>query len=173
VVQERTTGCLGVSRLLDAGIVAGCEGDVPAALTMLWGQVVSGRPAFMANPQELDPRTGRLWLAHCTIATRLVTDHVLRSHFESGLGVGIQGTVPPGDATVVRIGGTTLRDLFVSDGRVGDTEPVEQRCRTQLVVELVRGVDSLLTAPLGNHHILLRGHHEAALREYHRLFIEN
>ncbi|HQU34808.1 MAG TPA: hypothetical protein PLB88_10860, partial [Thermoanaerobaculaceae bacterium] len=96
VTGAGTTGCLALSWLQDEGIVAGCEGDVPAALTMLWLQLTTGGPGFIANPQEIDPAAGTLWLAHCTIARRLVSRYTLRSHFESSLGVGIAGEVPPG-----------------------------------------------------------------------------
>jgi len=55
VVDRGTTGCVGLSWLLDEGVTAGCEGDVPATLTMLWLRLVTGEPPFMANPQDLDP----------------------------------------------------------------------------------------------------------------------
>jgi L-fucose isomerase-like protein len=32
VSQQRTTGCLALSKLADDGVPAGCEGDVPAAV---------------------------------------------------------------------------------------------------------------------------------------------
>lgn len=53
-IDLQTTGCLALSALLDEGIVAGCEGDLPAALTMSWMQAVTGQASFMANPQDLD-----------------------------------------------------------------------------------------------------------------------
>jgi hypothetical protein len=47
----------------------------------------------------------------------------------------------------------------------------ERRCRTQAVVRLSSSAGALLTQPLGNHVALARGHWEAALREYHELFV--
>ena len=38
VTDLRTTGCLALSWLLDQGVVAGCEGDIPATLTMVWAR---------------------------------------------------------------------------------------------------------------------------------------
>ena len=35
-----TSGCLALASLNDDGIVAGCEGDVPSALAMLWVRVL-------------------------------------------------------------------------------------------------------------------------------------
>jgi L-fucose isomerase-like protein len=171
VMGERTTGCLALSLLLDEGVVAGCEGDVPAALTLLWLQAVTGRPGFMANPQDIDPATNTLALAHCTVARRLVSRYTLRSHFESSVGVGIEGEITPGPATVARIGGPDLRSLYASDAEViaGGASP--QRCRTQVLVHLDADVRELLARPLGNHHVLSPGHWSRDLREYHDLFI--
>ncbi|HLO66416.1 MAG TPA: hypothetical protein VK188_05315 [Holophaga sp.] len=171
VTDLGTTGCLGLSALLDDGIVAGCEGDIPAALTMLWMQALGTGPAFMANPQDLDAATGTLWLAHCTIARRLVKTYALRSHFESSLGVGLQGEVPPGPVTLARVGGADLRGLFVSDGELDENGDSELRCRTQVRVRLEEGLDSLLERPLGNHHVLVPGHWARAMREYHAFVV--
>lgn len=171
VIDRGTTGCVGLSWLLDEGVTAGCEGDVPATLTMLWLRLVTGEPGFMANPQDLDPRANTLDLAHCTISRRLVSRYVLRSHFESSLGVGIAGTLEPGPATVVRIGGADLRAAFVSDGEIVGGGDSERRCRTQVTVRLDAPVTELLTRPLGNHLVLARGHWAAELREYHELLV--
>jgi L-fucose isomerase-like protein len=171
LAAARTTGCLALSWLHDEGIVAGCEGDVPATLTMLWMQLATNELTFMANPQDLDPQTNTLWLAHCTIARRIVSRYELRSHFESSIGVGIAGHLEPGLATVARVGGADLRSLYVSDAEIVADGDNPQRCRTQVQLRLASNVDELLTAPLGNHHVLARGHWASTLREYHDLFI--
>ena len=171
VVDRGTTGCVGLSWLLDEGVTAGCEGDVPATLTMLWLRLVTGEPPFMANPQDLDPRANTLDLAHCTVARRLVSRYALRSHFESSLGVGIAGTLDPGPATLVRIGGADLRAAFISDGEIVGGGESERRCRTQVTVRLESPVAELLANPLGNHLVLTRGRWAAELREYHELFV--
>jgi L-fucose isomerase-like protein len=171
VTGQGTTGCVALSWLLDEGVVAGCEGDVPAALTMLLLQAMTGQPAFVANPQDLDPRENTLALAHCTIARSLVSRYTLRSHYESSLGVGIQGTIPEGPVTVARVGGAELRDLFASDAEVIGGGDREERCRTQVELRLVTPVAELLARPLGNHLVLVRGHWAAELRDYHELFV--
>ena len=171
VLALKTTGCLALSTLLDEGVVAGCEGDLPAAMTMLWLQAMSGQPSFMANPQDLDTATNTLWLAHCTIARKLLKTYSLRSHFESSLGVGIQGEVAPGPFTLARIGGSDLRELFVSDGALLQNGTSELRCRTQVQLCLEKPVGQLLSRPLGNHHVLLPGHWAKALSDYHALFV--
>jgi L-fucose isomerase-like protein len=171
VTGGRTSGCLALSWLLDEGVAAGCEGDVPAALTMLWMQLVGGGPAFMANPQDIDAAADTVWLAHCTIARRLVSRYELRSHFESSLGVGIAGQLAPGAATVARIGGADLRALFVSNGEILASGDRPERCRTQVQVRLASGARDLLERPLGNHHVLAPGRWAEDLRDYHHLFV--
>lgn len=169
--DRRTTGCLALSGLLDEDVVAGCEGDVPATLTMMWARALAGAYGFMANPQDLDPPTRTVWLAHCTVARRLTSSYALRSHFESSIGVGIQGRLDPGDATVLRIGGSDLRQLFAENGTIEANEDSPVRCRTQVRVRLDGSVEALLSRPSGNHHILIRGQHADRFRAYHDLLI--
>jgi len=171
VKDLNTTGCLALSALMDEGLVAGCEGDLPAALTMVWLQAVTGQISFMANPQDLDPATNTLWLAHCTIARSMVKGYALRSHFESSTGVGIQGDLEPGPITLARIGGRDLREVFLTDGELLTNGDSDLRCRTQIQLRLQTDVRTLLQHPLGNHLVLIRGHWAEQLREYHNLFI--
>ena len=88
-----TSGCLALASLNDDGIVAGCEGDVPSALAMLWVRHLLGRPTWMANPASVDVERNQLVLAHCTVAPSMVESFSLDTHFESGMGVGIERAV--------------------------------------------------------------------------------
>ena len=94
VLQDRATGCLALAQLNDDGVTAGCEGDIPSVLGLLWARLLTGRPGWMANPARVDAGRGRLVLAHCTVPISLVTGYTLRSHFESGLGAAVQGDCP-------------------------------------------------------------------------------
>jgi L-fucose isomerase-like protein len=110
-------------------------------------------------------------LAHCTIARRMLTAYTLRSHFESSLGVGIQGRLDPGAVTLARIGGADVRELYAADGDLVSCGDVALRCRTQIDVRLQAGLRDLLVRPAGNHHVLVRGHWADRLREYHELYV--
>ena len=57
IEQTGTTGCLALSLLNDEGIIAGCEGDLQSVFTMLAAKVLTGKPAFMANPSMINART--------------------------------------------------------------------------------------------------------------------
>jgi len=50
----KNTGCLGISLLNDEGIVAGCEGDIPALISMVILHYLTDEPVFMANPSSID-----------------------------------------------------------------------------------------------------------------------
>ena len=152
VTADRATGCLALARLSDEGVPAGCEGDIPSVLGLLWIHRLTGRPGWMANPARVEPAAGRLLLAHCTVPLDLVREHVLRSHFESGLGAAIQGELPSGDATLFRIGGSELERLWIAEGTGEAAPPEEGLCRTQLTVRIPpAAATDLLARPLGNH----------------------
>ena len=90
-----------------------------------------------------------------------MTGYRLRSHFESGLGVGIEGVLPPGPATVLRIGGKAMDRVWLAEGEITGSGSADDLCRTQARVRLTDGgrVADLLRAPLGNHLVLVPGHH--------------
>jgi L-fucose isomerase-like protein len=163
----RTTGCFGLAQLTDEGVVAACEGDLVSTVGMLWAYLLLGQIPWMANPAQLDEASDTLWLAHCTVPRRIVRDYGLRSHFESGLGVGIQGTLPNGPVTLLRIGGAAMDEIWLAEGELLRDGDAENLCRTQAEVRLARGrVRDLLHAPLGNHLVLVQGHHAGRLRAW-------
>jgi L-fucose isomerase-like protein len=162
-----TTGCFGLAQLTDDGVIAGCEGDLVSTVGMLWAYMLLGQIPWMANPAQLDEASNTLWLAHCTVPRRIVQDYGLRSHFESGLGVGIQGTLLNGPVTLLRIGGTAMDKIWLAEGEILQAGDAENLCRTQAEVRLTHGkVQDLLHAPLGNHLILVKGHHADRLRAW-------
>jgi len=157
------TGCLALARLNSEGYVAGCEGDVPAMLSMMIGRAVSGVSGFQANPSSIDPETGEIVFSHCTVPLDMVSSFGLDTHFESGIGVGIRGQLPSGPVTVFKVSGDLSRH-FVCEGELLRCEAKPDLCRTQTVLRLpVSAVAYFLTEPIGNHHIILPGHHAAVL----------
>ena len=157
------TGCLALARLNSEGYVAGCEGDVPAMLSMMIGRAVSGVSGFQANPSSIDPETGEIVFSHCTVPLDMVSSFGLDTHFESGIGVGIRGQLPSGPVTVFKVSGD-LSMHFVCEGELLRCEAKPDLCRTQTVLKLPASAASyFLTEPIGNHHIILPCHHSAVL----------
>jgi L-fucose isomerase-like protein len=172
VLRQRTTGCLALAQLNDQGVIAGCEGDLVATVAMLWIHRMTGHVPWMANPSRIDLDRGLLSLAHCTVPRSISGAYRLRSHFESGLGVGIQGTMSTGPVTLVRIGGARMERLRVIDGDLLRNTDHADLCRTQVEIEVGRDLlQDLLAQPLGNHMVVVSGHHAATLRRWHGAII--
>ncbi len=167
VLARSTSGCFALSELTDVGVISGCEGDLVSTVGLLWVKLLTGEVPWMANPSEVNEDTNSLVLAHCTVPRTLVESYRLRSHFESGLGIGIQGQLPLGPVTLLRIGGSMMDALWLAEGEVVSTGDAENLCRTQVRVSLSRGnVRDLLTSPLGNHIVLVYGHHADRLASW-------
>jgi L-fucose isomerase-like protein len=157
------TGCLALARLNSEGYVAGCEGDVPAMISMMIGRAVTGVSGFQANPSSINPETGEIVFSHCTVPLDMVSGYGLDTHFESGIGVGIRGNIPEGPVTVFKVSGDLSRH-FVCEGELLRCEAKPDLCRTQAVLRLPPAASEyFLTEPIGNHHIILPGHVAAEL----------
>lgn len=160
------TGCLALARLNAEGVVAGCEGDVPAMLSMMLAKVLLGSSGFQANPSSIDVDNGEIVFAHCTIPLDMVEHFELDTHFESGIGIGVRGFVEEGPVTLFKVSGDLSRS-FIAEGELLRCQANPSLCRTQLVVRLCDKnlTDYFLTNPIGNHHIILKGHHKALLQQ--------
>ena len=161
------TGCLALALLNSEGIVAGCEGDVPAMVSMAVAQAVTGMTGFQANPASIDPQSGRMVFAHCTIPLNMVQRYEFDTHFESGIGVGIRGYMQQGPVTIFKLSGDLSR-MFVAEGVLVENQSKPDLCRTQQVIQLSDPSQTtyFLNNPIGNHHIILPGHHAKILKEF-------
>jgi L-fucose isomerase-like protein len=160
------TGCYALARLNDEGIPAGCEGDMQSMFSLYAAYLLTGQTAFMGNIASVDVAARAIGVAHCTCPVSMVAAYSIRSHFESGLGVAVAGTMPEGDCTLFRMGGERLDHLFIREGRVEAAAFRDDLCRTQVRVQADGPVDELLRTPLGNHHILLAGHHRTTIERF-------
>ena len=159
------TGCLALASFNADGIPAACEGDVPALLSMLIAQALTGCTGFQANPARIDVQTGQMLFAHCTVPFNMVTDWQYDTHFESGIGVGIHGNLPVGPVTVFKVSGKLDR-YFAAEGELLENQYEDHLCRTQVVLKLSpEDARYFLTDPIGNHHIILPGHCKELLEE--------
>lgn len=158
-----TTSCLALAMLNDEGIVAGCEGDMQTLLTMILAKRLCCEEAFMANPSQLTDHT--TMFAHCTIPLAMCDETVIRSHFESGLGVAIQGAMPMTDYTIFKWGGSRLDKFIAVEAKAVDHQYSNHFCRTQLMLD-VNLKPYLLHKSIGNHHVIIKGRHAAEIRSF-------
>ena len=159
------TGCLALSYLNAENIIAGCEGDVAAAISMLIMNRLTDKPIFMSNPSRIDIKENTVLFAHCTLPWNMATKNELDTHFETGTGIGVRGYIEEGDVTVFKLGRDTEK-YFVSDGELIDTGSEGVLCRTQVTIKLAEDVKYFLKNPLGNHHLICKGHFAKLIEEY-------
>ena len=177
------TGCLALALLNAEGYPAGCEGDVPTLLTMTVGQALTGQCGFQCNPSRINPETGELLLAHCTIPFDMIRSYSFNTHFESGIGIAIHGEMPEGDATIFKLSGDLNRQFCCKANLTGN--PYEKSlCRTQITMQISEGTvvngaaglqspagicrDYFLKSPIGNHHVVFSGDHTAVFEAFRK-----
>lgn len=167
--KKDTTACTALSRFNDAGITAGCEGDVPALLSMIILSRIAGAPVFMANPAKVNVKSNEVVFAHCTVPCGILKRYETDTHFESGKGIGIKGFFPRTAVTVFKLG-ADCRSCFISEGEILATPESPDLCRTQVRVHQEESVEYYLTGPLGNHHVIVPGRYGNLLGEYMKFF---
>ncbi|GAB6102565.1 L-fucose/L-arabinose isomerase family protein [Thermococcus atlanticus] len=141
------TPCLALAMFNAQGIPAACEGELNSLLGMAIARIFFNKPAFMGN--IADYGDDYVILAHCTAP--LIAGYSLRSHFESGIGVGVEVGLPKGRASLLKIRG---RKVVVAGVEVAGRERSESRCRTQLRLKIEEAKD-FMDGTLGNHHLLV------------------
>ncbi len=157
----RSTGCLGLSILNSLGVYGGCEGDMPSLLSMAILGEVTGKDTFMCNPSRIDASARRATFAHCTVPVTMTDGFSLDTHFESGIGVAVKGRFDGGDCTLFKCSGDLSR-YYASEGVILDEPYSDALCRTQITVG-ADGLSYFLNDPIGNHHVICRGHNKDAL----------
>ncbi len=161
------SGCYPLSFLNDKeGLVAGCEGDVPATFTMLLARLLTGSPSFMANVASVDQELNTAVFAHCTISTGITDSYEITNHFETGMSVGVRGKLPLIEVTVLKVFGEDLNEYWVSGGTIIDNLVNDKGCRTQIRVAMDESVDYFLEESLANHHIIIPGDHVQEIIEF-------
>ena len=162
LTSVRNTGCLALALLNADGLVATCEGDVPAMLSMALMRKRYGKSGFQVNLSRISD--GTFLFAHCTVPLDMVTGYRYDTHFESGIGVALHGTLPVGPARLFKLG-ADLDHCIDERINIIDNPYGANLCRTQVVVrswanrdkELGKGAlrNYMLQEPLGNHHIIV------------------
>jgi L-fucose isomerase-like protein len=168
VLKLKTTGCYALAQLSDEGIISGCEGDLVSTLGMLWSYYLTDEIPWMANPSNFNITESTINIAHCTVPMKLLEQYSIRSHFESDLGVAIEGKMPKKEITLLRIGGKKLDKLWVAEGKIIENTNFTNYCRTQVKIKLNNSFDleDLINNPLGNHLVMIYGKHSTILKNY-------
>lgn len=167
VRENAVTACLALSNLNKNGLPAGCEGDITSITGKIILKELTGQIPWMANLAALED--DKIFFAHCTIATDLVTDYTINTHFETNQGTAVQGQFKSENATVFRLN-NQLNKAFLSFGRIVERPNREDSCRTQIKIEIpMDDIQKLKDNPLGNHHLILPGDHVELLQYFCKL----
>ncbi|MEG1180728.1 MAG: hypothetical protein RSD39_01710, partial [Oscillospiraceae bacterium] len=164
LTAAKTTGCLGLAILNAEGIYAGCEGDVPALVSMAILGEISKKPIFMCNPSEIDTAKGEMILAHCTLPINMPYEMSLTTHFESGIGVAIAGSIAEGDMTIFKASNDLSR-YYVAEGTIIENLRQPNLCRSQIRIKLP-DYRYFTTNPINNHHLVCTGVQADAVNEF-------
>ena len=165
IMSLNTTACLALAILNNKGIVAGCEGDVPSVLTMILLNKVSGKPVFMGNPSIINGN--EVMIAHCTSPWVIGEGFILKSHFETGKGVGISVKYKEGTMVTIARLSPDLSTLRIIKGKIKKGEPFsDKHCRTQVIVELESDGMILLDKSIGNHYAMVVGDYVLELKAF-------
>jgi len=125
-------------------------------------------PGFMANPSRLDPSTGEMIFAHCTVPFNMLRDYSYDTHFESGIGVAVKGELPEGPVTLFKMA-PGLDRVFTAEARLLKNLSEKRLCRTQVLLRLDDGSlcrDYFLKDPIGNHHVIVPGRHALEIKDF-------
>jgi L-fucose isomerase-like protein len=167
LMETGVSGCFALSLLNDLQeSTAGCEGDIPATFTMMLGRMLTGQIGFMANVTQVDNADNTAVFAHCTLPTSLAESYEITSHFETGLSIGIRGTLKKQPVTIFKVFGDDLREYWVSNGEIVENLVNDTGCRTQIRVRLEEDVNYFLERSLANHHIVFPGVHAEKIRKF-------
>ncbi len=136
--------CMSFMDLRDVGIVAGCQNDLDATLTMMIGQELLGRPGFQFNP-ACDTEKNLFYGSHCTCPRKLegpkgpAQSYILRNHAEAGIGTVPQVLWPVGmDVTIAQYVAHDKPRMHVYSGKIvanNDTPPAGG-CRTSVMTTI-------------------------------------
>ena len=167
--SRQVSACLAFALLNGEGIVAGCEGDIPSAISMMIMNSLSEEGAFMANPAYMDENGNEAIYAHCTVPVSMLSSYSLATHFESGLSFALRGQLKKLPVTAIKVS-PDLDDIRAIEGRIADN-PVQARlCRTQIKVKFDEPIAPLIHDPYGNHLIFGYGRHKAEIEALKALF---
>lgn len=161
----QNTSCLALSLLNQEGIISGCEGDIPALVSMIIASQLSHQSVFMANPASVDHQKNHIVFAHCTIPLDMCGSFDYRSHFETGKGIAVHGQVEKGPVTIFKVDGNLDR-RYIVEGELLESLDLPELCRSQLQVEIEEPVADFLEKSIANHHIIIQGKHKKTIEKF-------
>jgi L-fucose isomerase-like protein len=162
VREKEVTACLPVALMNYNGTPAGCEGDLASIISIMFLKETLGQIAWMANVASVDESS--ILLAHCTAPLQLAGSVEIKTHYETDLSAAICADLDMEEVTIFRMN-SELSKAFIAEGVVLAKPAHQWACRTQLEVGLKEeDLVKLRHNPLGNHHLVVKGHQSSFLK---------
>lgn len=161
--------CLGCSLLNDQGIAAACESDVPGAVLMAAGQLLSGEPTFHVDIITADLAGNSAILHHCgNLPRRLAADlnkvalRAIPEHIGPGAyGPTVQASMRPGPITLANLVGRrgNMR-ISIMEAMVVpyELEFPGSAAKAVFPFDLAQGLQDLGRWGSGHHFVVIDGH---------------
>jgi L-fucose isomerase-like protein len=165
------SSCFALSRLSDAGIPGGCEGDVNATVTMLMLQRLTGQSIFLCDVFHLDEKKNTILTYHCGASGASLAptkgDVIIRKH-PLGCGATVEFPIKSGRVTIARLGNLAGKyRMFISSGEALPTEQIVRG--NPLEVRLDAGVgeflDTVTSKGIEHHLLIVHGDWSETLQE--------
>ncbi len=177
--------CAAVARMNDYKIPVSCEGDVPGAVSMLIGRLISGNAVTMNDLVAVDPENDLIQMWHCGPGPKSWADEkgwILDYHHTLNRRVaeGDPKTGLSADISFKKMPVTTLRlssagdSMFVMEGEVVEGRhapyPGSGGWMGNLTINgeslsLEEFIETLAVYGLEHHYPMMMGHHETICRE--------
>lgn len=161
----KNTSCLALALLNEEGLTATCEGDEASLLSMDILRSLTDKASFQCNPSAVNLSARTMLLAHCTIPFSMVSKYEFMTHFESGLGIGIRGSMKTEPVTVFKLAPSLLA-YHVAEGKITENLSRENLCRTQISIQFDEDIEDFLLHPYGNHLLVAYGSIANDIKEF-------
>ncbi len=165
--------CMGFMSLRDEGIVAGCQSDLDATLTLMLLQSLFGKPGFQHNP-SIDTVNNLYFCAHCTSASKMrgvdqaPEPVALRNHAEAGWGCVPRVLFTEGqEVTITEYLAGETPQLLLYSGKIQRCPPIPPAggCRTnaETTINELKDVSDLKE---GGHMCMVYGDYTKELKQF-------
>jgi hypothetical protein len=158
--MSKTTACMPLSLLNDAGYLAFCESDFVVIPSGILLHYISGKPVFLNDPTY--PHDDVVTLAHCTAPRKMDGRNLeparILTHFESDYGAAPKVEMKIGQEV------TNLVPDFASRKWVGFSgtivgNPFMDICRSQIDIQIHGSTETLLEEMKGFHWMMSYGNY--------------
>ncbi|HDH06977.1 MAG TPA: hypothetical protein ENF87_01275 [Thermoproteales archaeon] len=163
--KEPIVPCLPMAQHIDKGIMASCEGDISALISMMILHAISGKPVLMGNLNIKGE--DEIEITHDVIPPSMGTRKLTVRDYH-GRKFGVTGYTPleKTEVTILRIS-RNLDKLGVITGKIIDSYD-KTHCRISIRIK-VKSTQNIYSKAFGHHHALVYGNYLKELEAYTQL----